>query len=115
MRNSIVRAYALGIITGSFLTAGLVFGLAPAKASPEDGNPSPAIVKYILANERAMCNTLAAHPSVSGVEGVLLAIEADGLTPMEAGQALAYGVADRCPEYTYLLTAFINKWGGKAA
>ena len=32
MRTSIVRAYALGIVTGAFLTAGIVFAAAPAKA-----------------------------------------------------------------------------------
>lgn len=32
MRNSIIKAYALGIITGGFLTAAIVLAAAPAKA-----------------------------------------------------------------------------------
>lgn len=52
-RTNIIRAYALGIITGSFLTAGLTFGLAPAKA---DGHLDNSEADYVLMyGEGAIC------------------------------------------------------------
>ena len=37
MRNSILRAYALGVITGSMVTVGLTMLAAPARADVGDG------------------------------------------------------------------------------
>lgn len=36
MRQSVIRAYALGIITGSMLTAGILFATTPAEATTAD-------------------------------------------------------------------------------
>ena len=58
IRRSTIRGFALGIITGSFLTSGIILATAPAKADP--------------ANEVAtlVCSSLDAQPTVNNVVAI---------------------------------------------
>ncbi len=98
MRNSILRAYGLGIITGGFITAAVISFAPPAKAD--------AAYSYAAHYGAAVCNTLDEYPTVDGVLGVGYAIVEDGLTAYDAGRAIFYSVADVCPRHLGLLRAF---------
>lgn len=76
----------------------------PANAEPTD----PDIIAYAVKSAPRMCLILATYPSVAGVLGVLEGIEANGLTPSQAKQALMIGVQTRCPSYLPLVQRFID-------
>lgn len=108
MRTSIIRAYALGIITGSFLTAGLAFGLAPAKA---DGVLDADEAQYVLMyGAGAICPVIDQYHSMAGVMGVANAISKDGFTADSAVDIINTAVETYCPRNWSLLVAI-----GKAA
>ena len=98
MRNSILRAYGLGIITGGFITAAVISFAPPAKAD--------AAYSYAAQYGAAVCTTLDEYPTIDGVLGVGSAIIKDGLTAYDAGRAIFYAVADVCPRHLGLLRAF---------
>lgn len=88
------------------LFCGILFpGLARA-----DTDVSPRAVAYANTFHAAVCSTLDDYPSVAGVEGVVLAVMDQGLTPGEAGQVAALSVLGWCPEHTAVLKAFAGKW-----
>jgi len=108
MRTNIIRAYALGIITGSFLTAGLTFGLAPAKA---DGHLDNSEADYVLMyGEGAICPVIDEYHSLAGVTGVARGIAKDGFTLDSAVDIINAAVDQYCPRNWPLLVAI-----GKAA
>lgn len=98
MRNDVVRGFALGMIAGSFLTAGVVLAAAPAKADP-DG----ASIAYASIYGDAVCETLDEYPTVAGVYGVGQAIVEDGLTARQAGVVVALSVREICPRHMNLI------------
>jgi hypothetical protein len=103
MRASIVRAYSLGIITGSFLTAGVVLFATPAKADVDS-----ASVAYAAMYGEAVCSTLDDYPNFDGILGIGRAIIEDGLSARQAGQVIGLSVQDICPRHSELMEAFIN-------
>lgn len=56
----------------------------------------------------AVCSTLADYPSVAGLTGILQAINQDGLTNYQAGEAVGISVINLCPQYTWIIDAFVN-------
>ena len=104
MRSAVVRGFALGVITGSFLTAGLAVAV-PAKADDA--------VAYAYASRYAgaICLTLDEFPSAEGILGIGSEIVKDGLTSFEAGQAIFYAVDDVCPRHMGLLRSFATSSG----
>jgi hypothetical protein len=76
----------------------------PANAEPTD----PDVIAYAVKSAPAMCLTLATYPNVAGVLGVLQGIEANGLTPPQAKQALMIGVQRGCPSYLPLVQRYID-------
>jgi hypothetical protein len=104
MRTSVVRGFALGMITGSFLTAGLITAI-PAKAD------DALAYSYAARYGGAICLTLDEHPTTTGILGIGAAITEDGLTAYEAGQAIFYAVDDICPRHMGLLRDFANSGG----
>jgi len=103
MRTSIVRAYALGIITGSFLSAGLMWIAAPARADVS----STTVDTY----SAAVCDTLTLYPTLDGVLGIGLGLNEAGFTYGEAGEILVGAVIAECPQYVPLLKRFIARYG----
>jgi len=101
VRRAIVRAFALGIATGSFLTSGIVLLTSPAKADP------------ISQGERVVCVLLDQNPTFAGIVQTAIVIEAKtGVDDRTAGQMIAQSVYAQCPEYIPLITAFANKYAG---
>lgn len=104
MRRAIVRAFALGIATGSFLTSGIVLLTSPAKADP------------ISQGERVVCVLLDQNPTFAGIVQTAIVIEAKtGVDDRTAGQMIAQSVYAQCPEHLPLLKAFVQKYGGSAS
>lgn len=121
LRNSTIRAFALGIITGATLTAGTIALATPAHADNPYG-VSDRVYRYAISAEYAVCTTLSEYPTFGGVTGVGLAIVNDsGFTYGEAGEVLAIAVLDGCPEYGPLLQRWADSInssssiGGKVA
>lgn len=102
MRRAAVRGFALGLITGTFLTASVVLFAQPAKADPN-----------IAAGERVVCLLLDSNPTFQGIIQAAAVIEQKtGVDDRTAGQMIAASVYDQCPEYIPLITAFVQKYGG---
>lgn len=102
MRSAIVKAYALGIITGGFLTAGIVFGTGPAKA---DGYLDEDEQAYGDMYHSAVCSVLSKYHSYDGVLGVTSAITKDGFSADSAVDIVNYAVSEYCPSQWPLLVA----------
>lgn len=105
MRTSIIRAYALGIITGGFLTAGIMFAAGPAKADPSDIPPS--IVKTAVEDQPWICRNLSDDPSVSNLTSILYAIgHVEHLSGYDSGEVVALAVSDGCAQFVPVLQRF---------
>lgn len=101
VRRATIRAFSLGIITGSFLTAGMVLLAGPARADTDR-----LVVAYASVFGGVVCSTLDEYPSKAGVLGVGNAIIEDGLTAYQAGQVIALSVMDICPRHSDLMDDF---------
>jgi len=108
-RPAIIKAYALGVITGAFLTAGIVF-IAPAKA--DNGEPSPAVIKAAISDEPFICRQLAAEPSVGELMAILTAVSTvEHMSAYDSGAVVGLAVSDGCPQYVPVLNRFIAIYG----
>jgi hypothetical protein len=106
MRPSLIKAFSLGIIAGSFLTAALIT-VAPAKADPSD--PSPALIRDAVQAEPFVCQSLKDDPTVSQLISVLYAVAAaDNLSAADTGTVVTMAVADGCPQYIPVLRRFVQ-------
>ena len=103
MRTSIVRAYALGIISGSFLTAATLTFTFPVKADVDR-----VVVAYAAQYAGAVCTTLDEYPTIDGVYGIGLSIMEDGLTAYQAGQVIGLSVLEVCPRHIALMQNFAS-------
>jgi len=103
MRSQLVKTFSLGMITGSFLTAGVVFFAAPAKADVDS-----ASVAYAATYGEAVCSVLDEYPNFAGIVGVGKAIHEDGLSMRQAGAVIGLSVQEICPRHSELLEAFVN-------
>ena len=102
-RTSMVRAFSLGIITGSMLTAGVVLLASPARA---DGILDPDEQVFVeLYGAKAICHTLDSYASVAGVMGIADAIVEQGFTYDSAVDIVNASVEIYCAEYWPLLQA----------
>lgn len=97
-----MRAFALGTITGIFITAGAILLATPAKA---DGYLDMDETIYVEAFAGAVCATLDDYPSLAGVMGIVQAIQEDGFTADNAVDIVNSSVANNCDEYWPLLQA----------
>ena len=105
MRNTVVKAFAVGVITGSFLTSGIILLAAPAKADPD-----PAAYAYAAQYGGAVCQTLDEYPTEAGIIGIGNAITEDGLTPFQAGEVIYYAVDELCPRHMERILAFAGNY-----
>ncbi len=103
IRRNTIRAYALGMITGSFLTASVVVFAAPAKADP--------------ANEVAtlVCSSLDAQPTVDNVVAIVNDLVRFGATPQQAGQIVAISVMEYCTRNIPVVEAFVEQYADHSA
>lgn len=102
MRNSIIKAYALGIITGGFLTAAIVLAAAPAKA---DGYISDDEAVFIELHGAQVCSVIDKYHSMGGVMGVAEAISEQGFSASDAVDIINASVQEYCPRNWSLLQA----------
>ena len=103
LRNTTVRAFALGIVSGAFFTAGIV-AATPAKADA-------TTIAYTSSMGEAVCTTLSEYPSYSGITGIGQAIVQDGLTLDQAGEVIWMSVTNLCPEHGALLMRYAARFG----
>lgn len=103
IRRTTIRAFSLGIITGSFLTAGIVLGTAPAKADP--------------ANEVAtlVCSSLDQNPTVDNVVAIVNDLVRFGASPEQAGQIVAISVMEYCTRNIPVVEAFVQVYAPSEA
>jgi hypothetical protein len=71
-------------------------------------------VAYAAHYADAICTTLAGHPTNNGVQGILSAIRDHGLTNLQAAGAVVLAVTDVCPQQTYILERFADRWSADA-
>lgn len=107
MRDRVVQAYSLGIVTGAFLAAGVFFA-APSKAAPDN-----ASVAYAAAYGSIVCQVLDEYPTESGIFGIGEAIVEDGLSYEQAGYVIALSVGEICPRHTALILSFARNHSGQ--
>lgn len=110
MRTPLVKVFSLGMITGSFLTAGVVLLAAPADASPDDTS-----VAYASMYASAVCEVLDQYPTFDGIVGIGAAIMEDGLSARQAGQVIGLSVAEVCPRHAGLVLRFSEAVNGVPA
>jgi len=93
----------LGLAFLGALIAGAVLGTGIARANPLDD--------YVVDNAATVCSLLDDYPSVSGVEGIVIALHDKGFTGEEAGEIIGRSVVGWCPEHAAEIRAFVAKWG----
>jgi hypothetical protein len=98
----VVRGFALGVITGSFITAGGVLLAGEAQADTDR-----LVYAYAAQFGTAVCMTLDDFPSIDGVLGVAAGIVSDGLSTFQAGRVIYLSVQDTCPRHMPLLQRFM--------
>lgn len=101
MRNRTIKAFSIGIITGSFLTAGLIHLAAPAKADTDS-----AVTAFAAVYGDIICDTLDTYPSFGGIIGIGEAISTEGLTHYQAGQVIYLAALNSCPRHLDLMHQF---------
>ena len=90
----------------------IAFALAVPSAKA-DTEPTPAVLDYAdRYGAGAICPVLDEHHTVSGMLGVLYAVEDDGFTPFEAGQIVGISVTEFCPRNQRLMQRFVDIYGG---
>lgn len=112
MRTAMVRSFALGMIAGSFLTAGLITAI-PAKA---DGFVDDSEADYIFSyGADAICPVIDQYHSFAGVMGVAKAIVNDGFAEDSAVDIINASVELYCPRNWPLLVAIGKQARGQAS
>ena len=102
-RAGILDAIAVLLLMALMAALGVIVYAASAKADV-DG----AALAYAERYGGAVCSTLAEYPSISGVLGIVEAIEKDGLSPYQAGEVVGLSVTNLCPQYDGLIRAFAS-------
>ncbi len=103
MRSAIVKAFSLGMITGSFLTAGTVLLTAPAKANTD---PAAYADKYGTALCATIDQTIGEYSNDDIFMGIGEAIMQDGFSAYQAGQILYWAIEQDCPQHMDRVLSF---------
>jgi hypothetical protein len=94
---------------------GCIAVLAAAPRAKADKDYDPVAYAYAATYATAVCNTLAdGHATTNGLLGIMSAIEEDGLTPAQAGEAVGLSIYEACPRYIYVIDAFVTKYGSRS-
>lgn len=102
MRNSILKAFSLGMVTGSFATAGMVLA-APAKANPD---PRVYADRYGTAVCATIDQTIGEYSNDDVFMGIGQAVIEDGYSAYQAGQILFWSIEQYCPQHLDRIMAF---------
>lgn len=103
IRNTAIKAYALGIITGTALTAGTILLSAPAKA--DQGDELATLV----------CSSLDRQPTVANVAAILNDLVEFGASPQQAAQVVVISVSQYCTRNIPVAQAFIDTYAPSEA
>lgn len=103
IRRTTVKAFSLGMIAGSFLTAGIVYSTAPAHA--DKGDELATMV----------CSSLDAQPTVANVGAILNDLVRFGASPQQAAQVLVISVSEYCTRNIPVVQAFIDTYAPSEA
>lgn len=95
---------AVALLLATFAFLGAIFYAAGAKA---DGPVDAWQWEY----GPAACDYLDSNATLSGLSNALASAERSGLTPEQAGEAVAASVLDICPRHRDLLRAFVMRYG----
>jgi hypothetical protein len=104
MRTAIVKAFSLGMITGSFLTAGTVLLTAPAKADTTD--PAAYADRYGTALCATIDQTIGEYSNDDIFMGIGEAVMQDGFSAYQAGQILYWAIEQDCPQHLDRVLSF---------
>ena len=105
LRRITIHAFAAGIVTGSFLTAGIILIASPAHADTTLAQDAVDAEPYI-------CNMLAASPSPSQLIVILERVStADNLSPYDSGYVVGAAVQDGCAQFVPVLQRFSAIYG----
>ncbi len=104
MRTAIVKAFSLGMITGSFLTAGTVLLATPAKADTTD--PLAYASRYGTALCATIDQTAGEYSNDDIFMGIGQAVIEDGFSAYQAGQILYWSVEQYCPQHMDRVLSF---------
>ncbi len=108
----IYEGLAFALLIALMVALGLIVAFLAAADARAESDPSPAVVAYVdRYAEAAVCPVLDKHHTVSGMLGVLYALEGEGFSPFEAGQIVGMSVTEFCPRNYRLLTRFTNVYG----
>ena len=103
MRSSVIKGFSLGMVTGSFFTAGAVLLAAPAKA-----NTDPEA--YANRNGTAVCQTIdetvGQYSNDDIFMGIGQAVIEDGFSAYQAGQILYWSIEQYCPQHMDRVLSF---------
>jgi hypothetical protein len=101
VRPGTLRAYALGVISGSIVTAGLAVMSAPeAKADS--------------IYDETICAELDADPTVSTIVMIGLALGEQGYTGYESGRIVGTAVIEDCQQHIDLMRRFADMYAPSA-
>jgi hypothetical protein len=103
VRNNAIKAFSLGMITGSFFTAGVVLLATPAKANPD---PRVYADRFGTAVCATIDQTIGQYSNDDVFMGIGHAIIEDGYSAYQAGQILFWSIEQYCPEYMAAAMAF---------
>lgn len=96
----------LFLLMGALGAACLLMVAPKAKADID-----PVAISFAAHYADAICGTLTTYPTNDGVQGVLAAIQDQGLTNLQAAGAVVLAVSDVCPAQQYVLEKFADRWG----
>jgi len=102
VRRTTVRAFALGIVCGGFLTAATISAF-PAKATPDT-----VLEQIAVQEEPYICTTLSIKPSVSTLVRVMGTVQStEALSDRDTGTVVAMAIMDGCDEYLPVVKRFV--------
>lgn len=102
MRPAVVKAFSLGMVAGSFLTAGAVMLASPARA---DGWLDDDELVFVELHGQSICSVIDTYHSLSGVTDVAEAIVDEGFSPDSAVDIVNASVQGFCMRNWPLLQA----------
>lgn len=96
---------------------GCIVLLASAPHAKADGGGyDPVAYAYAATYATAVCETLGGgHATTNGMLGIMRAIQKDGLTAAQAGEAVGISIYETCPRYVYLIDLFVARYGSSKA
>lgn len=111
-RAKLMDAIAVALLMAFMAALGVIVFASTAKA---DNSQDAEAYAYAAHYGSAVCAVLDDYTSVSGVLGVMDGITQDGLTPYQAGQVVGISVTELCPQHSWLLDLFIDRYGSSSA